>query len=289
MSSTPTPRLRLEQQGTGDNSGTWGSRLNTNTIALIDEAIAGVAAITISGNVTLTSSNFATDQARKKVLKLDGTPASNFNITIPSVEKNYLVHNNTGKTATITTGSGATAAIPTTAVKEVYCDGTNVYATSDGTAPTTTGELLIATTTIGAGVTTVDMTLPANYAYFRVALAGIKSSASATVLARLSTDGSTFIGSGLSYYDGFRAGNQSEISLGTCPGTAGSYGGTITVTDPRNAASFTILQGQTLSDGAMQTIGGVRRAAEADVAMRLFLSTGTFQGGTVYVFGSKYQ
>lgn len=293
MASSPTTRLRFQKQGTGDNSGTWGTLLNSGALDLIDEAIAGVTTLTITGSVTLTSSNYASDQARKKVLRLDGSPASGFTVTIPGVEKTYLVHNNTGQTATITTASGptvATAAIPTTAVKTVYCDGTNVYANSDGIPVTTTGEVLLAgPTSVVAGATTIDLTLSANYAVFRIVLAGIKGSTSATLYARLSMDGSSFLGAGNAYWDSVRSGNQSEISLGSVTTTA-ALGGTVSVVDPRNAAAYTAVTGTTVGDGAMTQAGGVRRNLESNVAIRLFLSGGaTFQGGTVYVFGSKYQ
>src|SRR4051812_16040779 len=93
MPSTPTTRNRLARQGTGDNVGSWGAVLNTQTIDLIDELADAVNTITVTGNVTLSSTNYATDQARKRVQKLIGSPGATFIITIPSVEKFYLFHN----------------------------------------------------------------------------------------------------------------------------------------------------------------------------------------------------
>src|SRR5215218_1704220 len=101
MPSTPSTRCRLNLQGTGDNVGSWGTVLNTQVLGLIDEALDGVTTITVTGNLTLSSANYATDQARKRVLKLTGTPAATFILTIPSVEKFYLVHNLTANAQTI--------------------------------------------------------------------------------------------------------------------------------------------------------------------------------------------
>jgi hypothetical protein len=99
----------------------------------IDEAIAGVEAITISGaSTTLTSTNYATDQARKAVLVFTGTLTANSTITVPSVQKTYLVVNNTTQATyslTIKTAAGSGYALRP-GPQMVYCDATNVYRAS---------------------------------------------------------------------------------------------------------------------------------------------------------------
>ncbi len=52
MASTYTTRIGLEKQADGENANTWGLRLNTNVIDLVDEATAGYEAIDISGGAT---------------------------------------------------------------------------------------------------------------------------------------------------------------------------------------------------------------------------------------------
>lgn len=131
MASTPTTRNRFNKQGVGDNSGTWGTVLNEQDFDLIDEALDGYESIAVAANVTLTSTNYASDQARNRVLKFTG--AGGFNVTIPGVEKWYVIHNACTAAVTVKTAGGAGASVPASAVTFVYCDGT------DCTAATNTG------------------------------------------------------------------------------------------------------------------------------------------------------
>lgn len=135
MPSTPSSRNRLNLQGTGDNVGSWGTVLNSQVFTLLDEALDGVTTITVTGNVTLSSANYATDQARKRVLKLIGTPASTFILTIPGVEKVYLVHNTTSTSQTVK-ASGIGVTVPANTMVPIYCDGTDCFSPTVGlTAP----------------------------------------------------------------------------------------------------------------------------------------------------------
>lgn len=128
MVSTASTRLRLEKQGAGDNDTTWGTRLNTNVIDLLDEAF-GMTSFTLSGTKTLSSNNYATDEARKAFLNI--TSGTGGTVTIPNVEKVYLVRNATSGTVTFTTGSGTTADVVTGQTQIVYSTGSNVvYATT---------------------------------------------------------------------------------------------------------------------------------------------------------------
>lgn len=131
MPSTPTPRNRLALQGTGDNVGSWGTVLNAQVFGLLDEALDGVTTLTVTGNANLSSQNYATDQARRRVLKLIGTPGASFTITLPSVEKFYLVHNATNAPQTVKAG-GTGVTLPASSLAVVYCDGTNTFSPSVG-------------------------------------------------------------------------------------------------------------------------------------------------------------
>lgn len=147
MASTYSSRLRIELIGTGEQSGIWGDTTNTNLGTLIDEAIAGVAAITMSdANYTLTVADGSTDQSRKAVLVMAGTLTAARNVICPSSQKVYVVKNSTtgGFAITIKTsaGTGVSVANGTTAL--VYCDGTNVELAANvfNTAnPTLTGNI----------------------------------------------------------------------------------------------------------------------------------------------------
>lgn len=130
MASTATTRLGLRKQGTGDNEDTWGTELNDDVIDLTDEAVAGVETISLTGNKTLTSTNYATNEARNAALRLtDGGLSAAPTITIPAVEKTYLVHNTTAYIVTFSSG-GTDATVPASRWALVYCDGTDVYSRS---------------------------------------------------------------------------------------------------------------------------------------------------------------
>jgi hypothetical protein len=114
----------------GENLNTWGQTKLNDALERIDEAVGGVAAITISGTATtLTSTNYATDQARKAALVLTGTLSANSTITVPNVEKLYLVVNNATQGAyslTLKTAAGSGYALRA-GPQWVYCDATDVY------------------------------------------------------------------------------------------------------------------------------------------------------------------
>ena len=108
MASTPSDRLGLRLIGTGDFQDTWGSSLNADTLNLIDEGIAGVETIALSGDVTLSTTQYVSNQSRNRVLRftnnsLSGTPT----VTLPSTERFYIIHNALGGTYGITFSNGS--------------------------------------------------------------------------------------------------------------------------------------------------------------------------------------
>ena len=135
MPSTPTTRNRLNLQGSGDNVGSWGTVLNAQVLNLLDESLDGVTTLTLTADVTLSSQNYVADQSRRRILKLVGTPAASVTITLPSVEKFYLVHNGTTLAHTVKAG-GTGVLVQANSLIYVYCDGTTVYSPAVGlTAP----------------------------------------------------------------------------------------------------------------------------------------------------------
>ena len=125
MASTATTRNRLEKQGTGDNNNTWGSVLNSSLIDLVDEALDGRTNFTLSTTKTLSSTNYASDESRKRII--DITSGTGGTVTIPAVEKSYLVRNAASGDVIFTTGSGDTATVKSGNVMPIISDGTNVY------------------------------------------------------------------------------------------------------------------------------------------------------------------
>jgi hypothetical protein len=120
--------LGLNLQATGENSGTWGAITNVN-LQEIDNAIAGVITITLTGNTTLafttnSSSTTYTDEAgRNKTIILSGSlSATTVTVTVPNIEKDYVIINNSGGTATISSGGSTTVSIGTGSKNYVIVD-----------------------------------------------------------------------------------------------------------------------------------------------------------------------
>lgn len=134
MASTYSQTLRIELIGNGDQSGTWGDTTNINLGTLIEAAITGVQPITmIDANYTLTAFNGLPDEARNAVLVLGGTNTATRNLIAPSVEKTYIVRNNTGASVVIKTASGAGVTIANGTTRIVYCDGTDFFTAASQT------------------------------------------------------------------------------------------------------------------------------------------------------------
>jgi len=135
--------LGLNLQGTGDNSGTWGQLTNVN-LQDIDYAISGVAAITVTGNTTLafttnsSSTTYSNETGRAKIIVLSGSlSATTITITVPNIQKDYVIINNSGATTTITAGGSTTVSVATATKAYVYSNGSSSvnFALSQATNP----------------------------------------------------------------------------------------------------------------------------------------------------------
>jgi hypothetical protein len=125
--STYSPSLRIELIASGTQSGTWGVTTNNNLGDLIEQAIAGVTTVDVTGaDVTLTALNGITDQARSAVLNVTGSNVVTRNIIIPNNPKVYIVTNNTSQIVGIKTASGAAFSCAAGTQTTLYCDGNDV-------------------------------------------------------------------------------------------------------------------------------------------------------------------
>jgi len=147
MASTYSPSLRIELIGAGEQAGTWNTTTNSNLGTIIESAIAGYVAVSVtSANQAFTALDGAADQARNAVIALSTTTGANFNVYAPPQEKTYIIYNTTAFTATIfnstaignTTAAGAGITVPAGGKVLVFSDGTNFYSTS---APNLTGAI----------------------------------------------------------------------------------------------------------------------------------------------------
>lgn len=127
MASTFTA-LGFEQQATGENSGTWGTKQNDKHV-ISEEWVSGVVqqAVT-SSDIVLTYANGTTSVARHAVLEFTGVKTADRQITMPAVQKNWLLINSTTGdfTLTVIADSGSGIVIPQGETVYAYCDGTDV-------------------------------------------------------------------------------------------------------------------------------------------------------------------
>ena len=120
--------LGLNLQATGENSGTWGSITNVN-LQEIDAAIAGVFTLTLTGSTTLaftsnaTSTTYTDESGRNKTIILSGAlSATTVTLSVPNIEKDYVIINNSGGTVTVSSGGATTVNIGTGSKNYVIVD-----------------------------------------------------------------------------------------------------------------------------------------------------------------------
>jgi hypothetical protein len=144
MASSYTTNLGFEKQTDGENSSTWGQKVNT-VFDLIEDAIAGVGSIsmTADANKTLTDTDGAADESRSAILEFTSTLSltATRSIIVPTSGKIYVVKNGTtgGQSLTITTVSGTGVTVANGDIKIVYCNGTNIL--EAGAADQTAAEI----------------------------------------------------------------------------------------------------------------------------------------------------
>jgi hypothetical protein len=126
--------LRIDLIATGTQAGVWGTTTNTNLGTIIEDAIAGYVAVSVtSANQAFTIVDGGADQARNAMIRLTTTTAANFAVYAPPVSKSYIIQNGSAYTVTIynstvagnTTAAGAGAAIPAGKTVTVWSNGTD--------------------------------------------------------------------------------------------------------------------------------------------------------------------
>jgi len=147
MASTYVNNLRLEEIGTGEQSGTWGDTTNTN-LKIIGQAVAwGTRAIANASTDNITIGDGALDADRCLGLKLTGGGQACTVSLLPNTSsKTWFMYNATAAALTFTCGGGANVIIPAGQTKVIATDGLG----SGGVVH----DLLTAVNL--AGITTVD-------------------------------------------------------------------------------------------------------------------------------------
>ena len=207
MASTYTANSGIEKIGAGEQAGAWGTTTNNN-LDIVDRAINGIGAITLSGTThTLTTSDGTLSDGGYKVLVLGGSPSGTNTITISpnDQDKVYIVQNGTSQTATFTQGSGANVSIVAGSKKIIYADGA------------------------GSGAAVIDVTDALDIASLRIAGTAVTSTAAELNI----LDGVTSTATELNLMDGGTSAGTTAVAAGD--GIVTNDGGTMRQT---TAATF---------------------------------------------------
>ena len=173
--STYSTNLKLELMTTGENSGTWGDVTNTNLGTALEQAVVGYGNpdYVSDANLTISITNTnAAQPARALVLNVTSTFGSltaTRELVVPTIQKQYIVQNNTsgGQSITVKTSAGTGITVPNGRKAHLYVDGTNVIqmfdfvdingGAIDGTTVGASSASTGAFTTLNAsGATTLD-------------------------------------------------------------------------------------------------------------------------------------
>jgi hypothetical protein len=130
MATSYSDNLKIALQGTGDNPGTWGSITNGNLGTVLEEAIVGKSDVAIANVDTSISmaSGPATSPARCLFLNITGSLSAARVLTVPNIQKTYIIKNSTtgGFSMTIASaGGGTTVSVNNGKIALVYVNGSS--------------------------------------------------------------------------------------------------------------------------------------------------------------------
>jgi len=120
-----TANIKLNKPDSGHKP--WDVEVQTFA-DLVDEAVSGFLEKTISGSVSMTIDDGATSEIRHRMIRFIGTLTGDSTITVPGIQKSWLMQNLTtgGFKLTITAG-GVTAELLSNESAEIFCDGTDCF------------------------------------------------------------------------------------------------------------------------------------------------------------------
>jgi hypothetical protein len=158
MADVFTNDLRIREQESGSNAGTWGGLLNT-TIRNIASAFGqGSEAIPDASTHTITLADGVADEARSMYLKCTGGgQACTVTLAPNTISKVWIISNETSFTLTFSQGSGSNVAVAAGSTKMIVTDGagasgavTDALSGLEGSLSTlaVTGALTVDTTTL---------------------------------------------------------------------------------------------------------------------------------------------
>lgn len=143
--STFSTDLKIELIGTGEQSGTWGTTTNENFANVFEQALVGRVTVAFTdADVTLTATDTVSSQSfRRLYLNCTGANTLTRNLIVPTINKTYVVQNNTtgGQDIVVKTSAGTGVTIPNGRSAAVYANGTDVVQAFDYFPTVYTGTL----------------------------------------------------------------------------------------------------------------------------------------------------
>ena len=169
MASSFSTDLKLELMATGENSGTWGDKTNSN-LNLLQQAIAGYQLITLtSTNTTLVMTDATISNARNAVIEFAGTLAANTTVFVATgIEKTYILKNGTTGAFTLALNQAGGASVIFGAAdkttKLVYLNGTDAVDLGfvNLTAPQTLTNKTLTSPTLNTAILSLGASLDTN-------------------------------------------------------------------------------------------------------------------------------
>tara|TARA_X000001036_G_scaffold367687_1_gene353018 strand:+ start:19554 stop:20876 length:1323 start_codon:yes stop_codon:yes gene_type:complete len=150
---------------TGENDNTWGGQTNDNWNRMEDstDGYMSVALSSTSHTATFTTqpTSYADEEGRQRVINYTGSPGGTCTVTLPNIEKVYVIRNNTDQSLILTAGSGAaTVTLASGFDAQVYVDGSdevnNCFDQMTGSVPTTSQVVTALSGATLTGALTID-------------------------------------------------------------------------------------------------------------------------------------
>ena len=157
--------LGLRLMTTGENDNTWGGQTNDNWNRMEDstDGYMSVALSSTSHTATFTTqpTSYADEEGRQRVINYTGSPGGTCTVTLPNIEKVYVVRNNTDQSLTFTAGSGAaTVTLASGFDAQIYVDGSdevhNCFDQMTGSVPSTSQVVTALSGATLTGALTID-------------------------------------------------------------------------------------------------------------------------------------
>ena len=167
--STYSSNLKIELVGTGEQSGTWGATTNNNFANVFEQAIVGRGNPNYASDADLTltyTDSVASQTARNLYLNVTSSVGGGLtatrNLVVPTINKTYVVENNTtgSQSILVKTSAGSGVTVPNGKRVALYVNGTDVVAAFNHISTALSlGDTLSVAGTSSLAATTVSSTL----------------------------------------------------------------------------------------------------------------------------------